>query len=172
MIFASLLLLSLTASAETVDGRVIKVSDGDTVNILDAGHQKFHVRIAGIDAPEKDQPFGKRAQQKLSSLVFGKQVTFEYSKEDRYGRPVGKLYVTQSDCHSCAPIDTGFEVLKAGLAWHYKQYQREQTPEDRVRYAEAEETARSLRNGLWYDENPIPPWEWRKAKKEAHKKAQ
>lgn len=172
MLIASLLLLSLAASAETIEGRVIKVSDGDTVNILDDAHQKYHVRLSGIDAPEKDQPFGKRAQQKLSELVFGKTVVFEWSKRDHRDRPVGKLYVAQSNCPSCAPVDTGFEVLKAGLAWHYKQYQREQTPEDRVRYSEAEESARSLRNGLWYDENPTPPWEWRKAKREAHKKAQ
>jgi len=171
MLLASLLLLSLAASAETIEGRVIKVSDGDTVNILDDAHQKYHVRLSGIDAPEKDQAFGKRAQQKLSSLVFGKTVVFEWSKRDHRDRPVGKLYVAQSDCPSCAPVDTGFEVLKAGLAWHYKQYQREQMPDDRQRYSQGEIDAKVQQMGLWADPDPIAPWEWRKAKKLKYRQA-
>jgi endonuclease YncB( thermonuclease family) len=171
-IFLLLLLSHACLQAETITGRVIKVTDGDTVDILDAEHVKHHVRLAGIDAPESKQPFGARAQQKLSALVFGQQVRFEWSKRDRRERPVGVLYVAPSGCEVCEQaVDTGYEVLKAGLAWHYKQYQREQTPKDRQRYSQGEIDARGQQIGLWVDPEPIPPWEWRKAKKLKYQQA-
>jgi endonuclease YncB( thermonuclease family) len=166
-----LLLISHASTAEIITGKVIKVTDGDTVDILDANFTKHHVRLNGIDAPEKDQPFGRRAQQKLSELVFGKQVEFDWVKTDHRDRPVGEVYVAPVGCSTCdKTVDAGFEVVNAGLAWHYKEYQRNQTPEDRVKYAEAEDRSRAAQTGLWIDPNPVPPWEWRKAKREAYKK--
>lgn len=167
-----LLLSHSVAQAETIIGKVIKVSDGDTINILDANHVKYHVRLAGIDAPEKEQPFGKRAQQKLSELVFGQEVRFEWSKLDFRKRPVGVVLVSPKGCSTCEKtIDAGYEVLKAGLAWHYKQYQREQTSEDRLRYSKGEIDARGQQIGLWADPEPTAPWEWRKAKKLTYQQA-
>lgn len=107
----------------------------------------------GIDAPEKKQAFGQKSKEHLSSLVFNKQVSVDYSKRDKYGRTVGKITVDG--------IDANLEQIKRGLAWHYKQYQREQSEADRVAYAKAEEQARSGRRGIWFDTNPTPPWDWR-----------
>jgi endonuclease YncB( thermonuclease family) len=111
----------------------------------------------GIDAPEKKMPFGQKSKEHLSDLVFEKQVSVEYNKKDKYGRTVGKILV--------GGIDANLEQVKAGLAWHYKQYQKEQTPEDRAAYIHAEELARNEGRGLWVDANPTPPWEWRHNKK-------
>ncbi|MDP2761700.1 MAG: thermonuclease family protein [Sideroxyarcus sp.] len=96
----------------------------------------------------------------LSDLVFNKDVIVESSKKDRYGRTVGKILVDG--------VDANLEQFKAGLAWHYKQYQREQSVNDRTFYAQAEEQARAENRGLWVDTGPTPPWDWRKQKKAKH----
>lgn len=117
------------------------------------------VRLAGIDAPERSQPFGQRSKQSLSDLVFSQWVTVETDKRDRYGRAVGKVLKDG--------VDTNLEQVKRGMAWHYKAYQREQSASDRVTYAEAEEAAREERVGLWRDAQPVPPWDFRRAAKES-----
>src|SRR5262245_12419994 len=90
--FAVLLLLfvATSATADTLTGRVVAVADGDTITVLDASHVQHKIRLAGIDSPEKAQPFGQRSKQNLSALVYRKDVTVEWSKRDRYGRIVGK----------------------------------------------------------------------------------
>lgn len=164
-VVAGFLLFSLPALAD-VTGVVVGVADGDTVTVLDADKSQHKVRIAGIDAPEKAQPFGQRAKQRMSTLVFGKEVRLEGDKQDRYGRTVAKVWVSPRDCQGCPKtLDAGLAVLTSGLAWHYKKYQTEQSPEDRERYAFAEDEARTKRAGLWGDANPVPPWEWRKSRR-------
>jgi endonuclease YncB( thermonuclease family) len=140
--------------AETLNGRVVKVADGDTVTVLDASRQQHKIRLMGIDAPEKKMSYGNRSKQSLSDLVFDRQVQVEYSKKDKYGRTVGKIIV--------GGVDANLAQIKAGMAWHYKQYQREQTVEDRDLYARTEEDARAYKRGLWKDADPVPPWDWRK----------
>lgn len=108
----------------------------------------------GIDAPEKAQAFGTRSKQALSDLVFNKQVTVEYSKQDKYGRTIGKILV--------GGLDANLEQVKAGMAWHYKQYAKEQTASDRAAYTEAETRARAEKRGLWGDREQMPPWNWRR----------
>jgi endonuclease YncB( thermonuclease family) len=103
----------------------------------------------GIDAPEKAQAFGQKSNQSLSDLVFNKEVSVTWFKKDRYGRTVGQVYVDD--------IDVCLEQIKRGLAWHYKQYEREQSLEDRTRYADAEKQARIDKEGLWFDEQPTEP---------------
>ena len=166
IIIQFVLLLSLgAAQAETITGRVIKVTDGDTVDILDASFAKHHVRLSGIDAPEKDQPFGNRGQQKLFDLVFGQEVVFDWRKLDVHQRSGGKVLVSPANCKSCEQsIDAGLAVLQAGLAWHYKQYEREQSDSDRILYAQAEVAARKWLLGLWADQLSIPSWDWRREK--------
>lgn len=149
-----------------VSGIVVGVADGDTVTILDADKNQHKVRLAGIDCPEKAQPFGQRAKERMSTLVFGKEVRLEGDKRDRYGRTVAKVWVSPSDCQRCPKtLDTGLAVLTSGLAWHYKKYQNEQSPEDSERYAFAEDEARSKRAGLWSEADPVPPWDWRKSRR-------
>ena len=154
-IIASLVLaFSYPAQAETLSGRVIHIADGDTITVLDASNQQHKIRLAGIDAPEKKQAYGRVSGKRLADLVAGKAVSVEWSKHDKYQRIVGK--VLQNGQDAC------LEQIKAGLAWHYKKYENEQTPPDRSRYAAAEDEARTARRGLWKDANPVPPWEWRK----------
>jgi len=150
--FCFLLFLSLAASADTLTGKVVKITDGDTLYVLDANHKQHKIRLAGIDAPERKQAYGLASRKHLASIVAGQQVMVEYQKRDRYGRIVGKVLVDG--------IDACLEQVKAGFAWHYKKYQHEQSPEDRQLYADAEHQARDARLGLWRENNPIPPWEW------------
>lgn len=151
---ALLLLWSFSASANTLVGRVVGVADGDTVTVLDEQRQQYKVRLAGIDAPEKSQAFGTRSKQNLSDAVFGKTVTVEWNKVDRYGRIVGKIFVDAKD------VNLG--QVQSGLAWWYQKYSVEQSVADRTLYEEAEEKARHESLGLWRDAEPVPPWNWRR----------
>ncbi len=146
-----------SAIAETLQGKVVGVHDGDTITLLDNNDTQYRIRLAGIDAPELSQPFGKASKDHLSTLIFGKTVSVEYSKRDKYGRMVGKIMLEKQDI--C------LEQIRSGLAWHYKKYENEQSPEDRVSYAAAEEKARSQKAGLWQDPNPVPPWDYRRNRK-------
>lgn len=147
-------LLLGTAFSETISGRVVGVADGDTLTVLDSSKKQHKIRLDGIDAPEKAQPFGQRSKQSLSDLAYNRNVQVETHKRDRYGRVVGKVLLDGTDLNLLQ--------VNRGLAWHYKAYAREQTPEDRAGYAAAEEIARRERRGLWRDAEPTPPWEWRK----------
>lgn len=118
-------LLATWAWAETISGRVVGVADGDTITVLDAGNQQYKIRLSGIDAPEKNQPFGQTSKQSLSDQVFGRQVAVETGKVDKYGRNVGKVLVDGKDAN--------LEQIKRGLAWHYKRFENEQPVDDRGR---------------------------------------
>ncbi len=165
-LYSNLLLLLLLfstllfnpARAEILHGRVVSVTDGDTVTVLDASNTQFKIRLMGIDAPEKNMPYGDRSKLSLSDLVFDRQVQVAYSKKDKYGRTVGKILV--------GGVDANLAQIKAGMAWHYKEYQREQSVADRDLYAQAEEDARRSKVGLWRDGDPVPPWDWRKEQKQ------
>lgn len=150
------------ATAKTLAGQVVSVADGDTVTVLNA-NQQHKIRLQGIDAPEKAQPFGQRSKESLSRLVFGKEIRVEWDKEDRYGRIIGKVWVQPPDCPRCGlTLDAGLAQLSAGMAWWYRQYAGEQSAEDRGRYEFEENEARVRRVGLWGDPDRTPPWEWRK----------
>lgn len=158
LLLVATLLVANPSVADILQGRVVSVSDGDTVTVLDRSNTQFKIRLMGIDAPEKKQAFGNKSKESLSDLVFNKQVSVEYRKQDKYGRTLGKIIVDG--------IDANLEQVKAGMAWHYKKYQNEQSIEDRFIYANAEILARSKKRGLWFDREPTPPWEWRKQQKE------
>jgi endonuclease YncB( thermonuclease family) len=141
------------ALAASLAGRVVGVSDGDTVTVLTAENRQFKIRLSGIDAPEKKQPFGAHAKETLARHLFGQTVVVEWSKTDRYGRIVGKVEVDG--------VDANLEQVREGSAWVYTQYLRELPPEDRRLYLEAERQARAEHRGLWHDAHPEPPWQWR-----------
>ena len=149
------------ASAATLAGRVVGVSDGDTVTVLTAEHRQFKIRLSGIDAPEKKQPFGAHAKETLSRQLFGQSVTVEWSKTDRYGRIVGKIEIDG--------VDANLEQIREGSAWVYTQYLRELSVEDRKLYVEVERQAKSRHAGLWRDAHPEPPWLWRKEMRTHHR---
>ncbi len=155
-------------AGDVIQGRVVSVSDGDTITVLDADHQQHKIRLSGIDAPEKAQPFGQRSKENLSQLIFGRDVAVEWRKKDRYGRTVGKVMVAEPACREAACpkiLDACHAQIVAGMAWWYRQYAKEQESGDANRYEQSELEARARRIGLWSDPQPTPPWEWRKEKK-------
>ena len=147
------LCLVFQVQADTLLGKVINVADGDTITVLDDTHTQHKIRLTGIDAPEKRQAFGNVSKQSLVEQVAGQSVAVEWVKVDKYGRKVGKVLLAGLDCN--------LVQIKRGLAWHYKQYQREQSPTDQQSYAAAEIEARAAKLGLWRDADPMPPWEFR-----------
>lgn len=149
---------SASADAELLPGRVVRITDGDTITLLDATDTQHKIRLGGIDAPEKGQPFGNVSRQHLAELAFGKPAEADCYKIDRYKRLICTVYVDGKDM--------GLAQLDAGLAWWYRKYANEQPPQERLEYEMAENKAAVDRVGLWSDPNPIPPWAWRKAERE------
>jgi len=149
--FLAVFMCSCACFGDTLNGRVVRVADGDTITVLDVANAQHKIRFHGIDAPEKGQAFGKAAGKFLAGLVAGRDVRVEYTKRDRYGRILGTVF--------CDERDINLEMLKAGYAWHYKYY--DSNPE----YAAAESVARVTRRGLWQDPCPVNPHEFRQAKK-------
>jgi len=135
--------------------KVVKVTDGDTVYVLDRGRERHKIRLGGIDAPESKQVFGKKSSKNLTRLVAGRNVAVEYDKRDRYGRIIGKILRDGQDMN--------LQQIKDGYAWHYKRYQREQSDLDKMLYDSAEIEARNRKIGLW-SVPALPPWEYRQAK--------
>lgn len=144
------LFLAVSCLAETLTGKVVSVYDGDTITVLE-GTTQHKIRFEGIDTPESKQPFGTRAKQAMSKMVFGKEVRVEWSNKDRYGRTLGHVYVNG--------MWTNLEMIQQGMAWHYKQYSKDQ------RLAKAEIKAKESKLGIWSAPNAIAPWDWRKGKR-------
>lgn len=168
LLLLCLLAAATPAPADTLTARVVGISDGDTITVLDATRTKHKVRLAAIHAPEKGQPFGSRSKENLSRLVYGQDARIEWGKRDRYGRIIGTVWVVSLDM-PCAgkpdcpkTLDAGLAQLTVGLAWHYKKCAHEQEPQQRGQYEFAEDEARAKRVGLWRDASPVPPWDWRK----------
>lgn len=132
-----------------LSGKVIKIADGDTFTILLPDNKKERIRLYGIDAPENSQPFSKNAKQFLSNLIFEKKVRLEIKDTDRYKRIVAIVYVNDT-------ININESLLNAGLAWHYKEFDKN------LRWDTLEQNARKKKIGLWADKNAIAPWQWRK----------
>lgn len=161
-LLALLLLACLPAGARAVDfveGEVVSIADGDTLTVLDRGKRQHRVRLLGIDAPERSQDFGERARQSLADLVFRKQIHVVVPKPDRYGRLLGKVMI--------GGTDVNLEQLRAGMAWYYRQYEADVFKDDRPVYDRAEREAKAAKRGLWADPRPVPPWEFRRAGREA-----
>lgn len=161
----ALLLLSSSSLAATLDCRVIGIADGDTITCLTADRTQERVRLRGIDAPERKQPFGRRSRQQLADLVHGKPVTIRWTKRDRWKRIIGTVWVEPADCPGCGhTLDTGRAQLSTGMAWWFRRYANEQPLEERHAYEFEEGEARARSVGLWRDADPVPPWDWRRGK--------
>jgi len=145
-----------TWQPQTIIGKVVGVSDGDTITVLDADKRQHKIRLEGIDEPESSQDFGSRAKQSLSDLVFGKTVTVISSKKDRFGRTLGKVMLDGRNIN--------LEQINRGFAWFYVHYATEMKPEDATAYDQAEAQARNEKRGLWADSSPTPPWDFRRGK--------
>lgn len=133
-------------------GTVVGISDGDTVKVLNEKKKPIKIRLVEIDAPEKNQAFGQQSKQSLSDICFNKQVVVSDNGQDKYKRTLGRL--------NCAGVDANAEQVKRGLAWAYRQYLTDPS------IISLEDTAKASKAGLWADENPTPPWDFRRSKKQ------
>jgi micrococcal nuclease len=132
-------------------GKVISVKDGDTIEILVDG-KPIRIRLASIDCPEKSQAFGMAAKQFTSDFCFGKEVVAKQTDTDRYGRIVAFIHLSNG-------LELNRSLIENGFAWHYKKYSKDESLD------QLEANARTKKLGLWVDENPIAPWEFRKLDK-------
>ena len=162
--FVIIFTLSINSLRADFTAKVQRVVDGDTVHVIDKAGKKFKVRLTGIDAPEKNQPYGLAATYKLTEILINKLVLLKSKPNngkpytiDRYKRVLAKIILDGRDINL-------LQVLR-GYAWHFKRYQKQQSPSDRELYSEAEIDAKKNELGLWEEKNPIAPWKWRKMKK-------
>jgi micrococcal nuclease len=141
------------AAQQVLTGKVVGVSDGDTITILVNGRSQVKIRLYGVDCPEKAQAFGAKAKQFTSDQVFGKQVRVISHGADRYGRTIGEVLLENG-------ASLNKELVRNGFAWWYRQYAPKNTELQSL-----EQQARTARLGLWADPQPLPPWEFRKIKR-------
>lgn len=134
--------------AAVLEGKVIKVSDGDTIRLLTNNKQQHRIRLAHIDAPESKQAYGNKSRENLANYIAKQYVTVEYNEKDQYGRIVGVIYFKNKNINLLQVQD--------GYAWYYKHFSNEK------KYQKAEEEARRSKKGLWKDKNPIAPWNFRR----------
>lgn len=164
-----LLTLPLAIHAAPQTCLVVGVSDGDTLKARcgpGGRYRAIKVRLNGIDAPERRQPFGERAKRAMSSLVYMREAELDCIDVDRYGRSVCKVMVAPASAPGGPKtLDAGLAMVTLGMAWWYRTYAREQTAQERGQYEFAEAQARANRVGLWRDADPMPPWEWRHAER-------
>ncbi|EDD4392940.1 TPA: thermonuclease family protein [Salmonella enterica subsp. enterica serovar Oranienburg] len=131
-------------------GKVIRVLDGDTIEVLQE-NKPVRVRLANIDAPEKKQAYGRWSTNQLKSLIAAQSVTVTYTQSDRYGRIIGRVFTTNG-------IEANRFMVKSGAAWVYERY----NTDDELPALQLE--AQKMKRGLWADCQPLPPWEWRHSK--------
>ncbi len=146
-------LLPLLGFTEEYKGRVVGVTDGDTLTLLVDGKRQVKIRLAEIDAPEGGQPYGNRSKQELSALTFDKEARVRVQDTDRYGRTVGRVFV--------GSVDVSAEMVRGGAAWVFRKYVKDAS------LFKLEEEARRDKRGLWSlpESERIPPWEWRREKR-------
>ena len=148
-LLVSLLFALVDAKAEVLVGTVVGITDGDTITVLAKDNSEHKVRLMGIDAPEKTQDFGDESKKALSNYIYQREVTVDYKKLDKYQRKVGKVILDKQDI--C------LAMIELGMAWHYKDYEKEQSKTDRDLYSQAELKAREAKIGLWQDNKAIEP---------------
>lgn len=145
-----LLVAAVAAHAETIDGRVYSVVDGDTLMVLDGANQQRKIRLIGIDAPALTQEFGQNARTALSALAANQVVTADCRADS-----------TDLCRVRIGGKDVALELVRTGMAWWNPQHTAWQSPEERADYQQAEFNAKIRRFGLWNSKNPVPPWQWR-----------
>ena len=150
----SIATFTLGVWAKDITGIVVSVADGDTVTVLSPEKKQFKIRMAAIDSPEKAQAFGQRSKQHLSDLVYKKEVRVQVVDIDRYKRHVGVVFLGDKNIN--------LAQVEEGYAWVYRQFVKNVPKPMANALFEAEETAKTVKKGLWSDKNPTAPWDWRR----------
>ncbi|MFV0275942.1 MAG: thermonuclease family protein [Parahaliea sp.] len=132
-----------------IEGRVVRVADGDTLSVLDASGEQHKVRLFAVDAPELAQSGGEQARDTLDDLIYQREVGVVVVDRDNYGRVVGTVYASGENIN--------LAMVAAGQAWWYRYH----APYERA-LERAQEEARSSGSGLWARSNPQAPWDWRR----------
>ena len=149
IVIAASLALAVSFSAwADFTGKVVGVTDGDSITVL-RDRVQVKVRLVDIDAPEKAQPFGNRSKQALEALVKGQEVRVVERGQDRYHRALGRIY--RGD------LDVNAEQVRQGMAWVFRKYSKDASLDP------IEAGAKEQRRGLWREANPVAPWVWRKS---------
>ena len=151
--FKLILILFITNfiySQTTFTAKVVGIKDGDTVVVLDSLNNQITLRLAEVDCPEKSQPFGTKSKQFTSDQIYLKTIKYVVTDTDRYGRSIAMIYYDVDNKYLSA------EIIKAGMGWHYKRYSKSKE------LALFEDNAKKNKIGLWIDNNPIEPSEWRR----------
>jgi endonuclease YncB( thermonuclease family) len=156
--FLALFCLSLQAHAHTLQVLVVEVQDGKTL-IVENTNRRFKVILKAADAPELDQPAGDVARQHLADLVLNKPVAVEITGMVNGSHVIARVFTTE--------CDISLQMIRDGVAWYDRSYEKELSEAERRLYAESEQAARSEHRGIWEDPQPVSPWEWRQAKAEA-----
>lgn len=133
-----------------IEGKVVRVSDGDTVTVLDADKEQHKIRLLDIDAPESSQAFGQKSKQHLADMVAGRDVRVTWTEKDPYGRVLGTVWV--------ATTNANFRMVEDGYAWAYHYTKAKD-------YLDAMARAKAEKRGLWADPHARDPWAYRKIKK-------
>jgi endonuclease YncB( thermonuclease family) len=160
-LFLILVIVHGLALGETLTGRVVSITDGDTLVILDISNTRHKIRLQGIDAPEPGQAFGTKSKEHLADLVADKSVVIEYSNYGPDQLIPGKVLFNDQDMN--------LRQIEAGMAWHDMKYEGGLAAADLIAYSDAEREARRVRRGLWQEANPVAPWDYRQAKREQKK---
>lgn len=143
--------ISIISFSQTIlKAKVVGIKDGDTVVVLDSLNNQTTLRLAEVDTPEKNQPFGTKAKQFISNQIYLKTIKYVVTDTDRYGRSIAMIYYDEDNKYLSA------EIIKAGMGWHYKRYSTSKE------LALLEDNAKKNKIGLWIDNNPTEPSEWRK----------
>ncbi len=147
---------------ETLFCIVIAITDGDSLTCLDnKTNEQIRVRLIGIDAPERRQPFGTEAKAKLSELVLEKSAKLECHKTDQDERRICKVWVQPAECPDCVKtLDAGLAMLTVGMAWWDQKDANTLPQQERAAYEFAQTEAKAKKAGLWSDPDPVPPWDW------------
>lgn len=137
----------LSTLNQEIQGKVIRVLDGDTIEVLQ-DKKSVRIRLANIDAPEKKQVFGRWSTNQLKTLLAGQSVTVSYTQTDRYDRIVGRVFTTNG-------TEASRFMVQSGAAWVYERYNTDKS------LPALQREAQEQKRGLWADPKPVPPWEWR-----------
>ena len=148
------LVISMTASATDLSGKVTEVIDGNTINLKSLSHT-IKVRLLAVAPPEKTQPYADVARKHLSDLILGKYVVVRYTGIGEQGYLVGRILLEQADINA--------QMLRDGVAWYYQPDESDLAEADRHLYAACESAARGEQRGLWQDPSPVSPWAFRKS---------
>ena len=150
VLFTAFLCIGNASADTSFRGDVVRILDGDTVEVLDAAKQTHRVRLANIDAPERRQAFGEVARQALATMAYRQKIEVIDKGGDQYGRRIGVLMLNGRDLNAA--------MVGQGMAWVYTRYNSDPT------LPALEQRARAARIGLWADQNPTPPWQFRHAR--------